>query len=195
MIKAKVGDSVRQSVYKNCGVPDVVVISSVKDSGVYFTDKDGKLSPLAESSYEVVESCDRTVPDTDFEVTKGNPDNFKPPVEQPTIRQFGTGANRDTDVGKLDFEAFDHPLLVESYARYLNKHRKLPDGTFRDGDNWQKMFGDDHFAVCMKSAHRHFFDVWKQHRGIKSSESLEDSINATIFNLKAYLFKILKEKQ
>lgn len=110
------------------------------------------------------------------------------------MRQFNTGANRNSDDGKLDFEGFLSPLVVERYANYMHKHRKLEDGTMRDSDNWQKLFGDDHYAVCMKSAHRHFFAWWKAHRGYKTDEDIEESICALIFNANAYLHKRLNER-
>jgi hypothetical protein len=110
------------------------------------------------------------------------------------IRQFNTGATRDIDTGKLDYEGFFNPLVMERFAQYMNKHRKQSDGNLRDSDNWQKLFGEKHYDVCMKSAFRHFMDWWKQHRGLTGQDTLEDSICALIFNAQAYLFKILKDK-
>lgn len=110
------------------------------------------------------------------------------------IRTFDTGATRDTDKDKLDYEGFLSPLVLERYARYLHKHRTQSDGQLRDSDNWQKMFGEKHFDVCIKSTLRHVIDVWKQHRGYKGEQSIEDSICAILFNMQAYLFKILKAK-
>lgn len=110
------------------------------------------------------------------------------------MRQFTSGATRNTDEGKLDFEGFNSPLVMERYAQYMEKHRVQADGTRRGSDNWQGLFGQDHFNICMKSAFRHFFDWWKQHRGYKGQDDLEESICALIFNANAYLFKILKEK-
>ena len=110
------------------------------------------------------------------------------------MRQFPSGATRDTDTNKLDYEAFLSPIVLERYCQYLNKHRVQSDGQLRDGDNWQKMFGEKHFDVCLKSLLRHIMDVWKQHRGYKSAQSIEDSICGALFNLQAYLFKILVDK-
>ena len=80
------------------------------------------------------------------------------------VRTFSTGATRDTDKDKIDYEGFMHPLCIEAYGKYMNKHRVQTDGNLRDSDNWQKLFGDEHFNVCMKSGWRHFFDWWKYHR-------------------------------
>ena len=111
------------------------------------------------------------------------------------MREFNTGATRNSDEGKFDYEGFISPLVLERYAQYMNKHRKQADGKLRDSDNWQKGFGDKHLDVCMKSAWRHFVDWWKQHRGYQGQDTLEDSLCALLFNVQAYLFKILKDKQ
>ena len=111
------------------------------------------------------------------------------------IRQFDTGANRNSDLEKMDFEGFLNPLVIERYGAYMHKHRKLADGTLRDSANWQKFFGDDHKSVCMSSGWRHFLSWWKAHRGYRTEEDIEESICALMFNAQAYLFKILSEKE
>lgn len=109
-------------------------------------------------------------------------------------RIFDSGATRDVCEGKLDFEGFLSPLVLESYAQYMNKHRLEKDGVIRDSDNWQKLFGTQHKDVCMKSAWRHFMSWWTLHRGYKTEDDIESSICALIFNASAYLHKILLEK-
>ena len=111
------------------------------------------------------------------------------------MRKFDSGATRDSDDTKLDFEGFISPLVLKRYAEYLNKHRVQSDGNLRDSDNWQGMFGEDHYKVCMKSAFRHFMDFWLEHREGNGSETgIEDAICGLLFNVQAYLFKILKDK-
>ena len=109
------------------------------------------------------------------------------------IRQFNTGANRDTDEGKFDYEGFICPLVVERYGQYMHRNRIQANGEIRDSDNWQKLFGDKHLDVCMKSGFRHFHKWWKAHRGYKTDEDIQDSICALIFNAQAYLHKLLKK--
>ena len=128
-----------------------------------------------------------------MEVIQGTEDVIG--IPNGNIRQFNTGATRDTNEGKFDYEGFYSPLVMERFAKYMHKHRKQADGELRDSDNWQKGFGEDHFAVCMKSGHRHFMDWWKQHRGYKGQDALEDSLCALLFNVMAYLFKILNDKE
>jgi len=110
------------------------------------------------------------------------------------MRQFESGGTRDSDTGKFDFEGFISPLVIEAYGRYMNKHRIQSDGSLRDSDNWQKLFGEKHLDVCMKSGWRHFFSWWKSHRGYKTEESIEDSLMALMFNINAYMHKLELDK-
>ncbi len=107
------------------------------------------------------------------------------------MRQFGSGATRDTDNGKLDYEGFLSPLVLERYAQYMHKHRVQVDGSLRDADNWMKGIPLD---VYIKSGWRHFMDWWMNHRGVKAREGLEEALCAVIFNSSGYLHEVLKKK-
>lgn len=107
------------------------------------------------------------------------------------IRKFETGATRNTDDGKLDFEGFLSPIVLERYAQYMHKHRVQADGSLRDSDNWQKGIPK---TAYMKSGFRHFFDWWKEHRGLKTKEGIEEALCALIFNASGYLFELLKNQ-
>ena len=109
-----------------------------------------------------------------------------------TTRKFNSGATRDSEEGKFDYEGFLSPLVIERFGEYMNKHRKQSDGDLRDSDNWQKGIPKDAY---MKSGWRHFMDWWKEHRGIESREGLEDALCAIMFNVQGYLFEILKSKK
>ena len=108
-----------------------------------------------------------------------------------TMREFGTGATRDGLEGKLDYEGFLSPIVLERYAQYLDHHRVQADGNLRDSDNWQ---GGMPRSVYMKSLMRHVLDVWKEHRGYESREGLEDALCGVIFNAMGYLFEILHNR-
>ena len=108
------------------------------------------------------------------------------------MRVFKTGATRDSEEDKLDFEGFISPIVLQRYAEYMHKHRKQADGNLRDSDNWQKGLTKDCY---MKSGWRHFMDWWMEHRGYKSREGLEEALCATMFNVQGYLFELLKEKE
>jgi hypothetical protein len=108
------------------------------------------------------------------------------------VRQFETGATRDTDNGKLDYEGFLSPLVLQRYAQYLHKHRLQSDGKIRASDNWQKGMP---LAVYMKSAWRHFVDWWTWHRNphVETRFNVEEALCATIFNASGYLHELLQE--
>jgi hypothetical protein len=122
-------------------------------------------------------------------------DGSRTTLDNGSTRVFETGALRDTATNKLDYEGFFEPLTFDSFAKYLNKHRKMADGSLRDSDNWQKGIP---MTVYMKSAFRHFVHMWKIHRGYKAFDekgnqvSMEDSINGLIFNARGYLYEMLK---
>lgn len=109
------------------------------------------------------------------------------------IRKFDTGATRDTDIGKLDYEGFLNPVVVRRYAEYMNKHRTQPDGQLRKSDNWQMGIPKEAY---MKSLWRHMMDMWLEHRGYhESRDGMEDAICGVIFNSMGYLNEILREKK
>lgn len=115
------------------------------------------------------------------------------------MRSFETGATRDTDANKLDFEGFFSPLVLEVRARYMNKNRVQADGNVRDSDNWQKGMP---LEVYMKSGFRHFFAWWKEHRdllmGVEALQQDDADIERVIedicglmFNAEGYLHELL----
>lgn len=110
----------------------------------------------------------------------------------PSIRQFETGATRDTDTDKLDYEAFFSPAVLKRRAEFMHKNRQLPNGELRAGDNWQAGIPIKQY---MKSLSRHYHDIWSEIREIKTAEGLEQAICAAMFNLEGMLYEILKEKQ
>jgi len=106
------------------------------------------------------------------------------------IREFETGATRNTDEGKLDYEGFLSPTVLLEFAKYMNKHRKQSDGKMRDSDNWQKGIPPD---VYMKSMWRHFMDLWLEHRGHKSRDGIKEALDGLLFNVMGFYHEWLKE--
>lgn len=108
------------------------------------------------------------------------------------MRQFTTGATRDTDKDKLDFEGFLSPAVLQRYAEFMHKNRVQADGNLRGSDNWQKGIPKDAY---MKSLTRHFMDVWLSHRGEEGRDDIETALCAVMFNSMGLLFELLKEKK
>ena len=107
------------------------------------------------------------------------------------MRVFETGATRNVDENKYDYEGFLSPLVLERFAKYMHKHRKQADGNTRASDNWQKGMPLDSY---MKGGWRHFMDWWLCHRKYeRGQECIEDALCALMFNVQGYLHELLKE--
>lgn len=113
------------------------------------------------------------------------------------MRTFNSGATRDSDTTKNDYEGFISPLVIERYGNYMTKHRLQADGSLRDSDNWQKGIPKN---VYIKSMWRHFLDVWFIHRGYRRFDkqrneeiTLIEALCALLFNVMGYLHELLRE--
>lgn len=108
-----------------------------------------------------------------------------------TVRTFDTGATRDLDRDKLDFEGFNCPLVEQSFAEYMHKNRFQTDGNYRDSDNWQRGITHESYV---KSLCRHFQDVRLHHRGYghMAKEDMITALNAMRFNVNGLLHELLK---
>lgn len=114
-------------------------------------------------------------------------------------RLFETGATRDADDGKLDYEGFLSPFVLERFAQYMHscRTRNVPPGqTLRSSDNWQKGIPLDAY---MKSMIRHVFEVWRDHRRnanhVVRGSVVQDALCAILFNVQGYLHELLKAEQ
>ena len=109
-----------------------------------------------------------------------------------SIRTFTSGATRNDDPDRLDFEGFISPAVIHRFGEYMHKHRFQTDGSLRDSDNWQRGIPK---AQYVKSAWRHFLDWWAISRKAPVREQdVEEALCALMFNTMGYLHEILKEK-
>ena len=112
------------------------------------------------------------------------------------MRTFETGATRDGDTTKLDYEGFLSPAVLRRFAEYMHKHRIQPDGELRASDNWQKGIP---FEAYMKSLFRHFMDVWSMWRdrenGYIGTALFEEALCAMLFNVQGLLFEALRDRE
>jgi hypothetical protein len=107
-------------------------------------------------------------------------------------RVFDTGANRDSEEGKLDFEGFFSPAVLLRFAQYMHAHRKMADGSLRDSDNWQRGMPKNAY---MKSLMRHIFDVWLLHRGLKARDDMQNALCGVMFNTMGLMMEELRGRQ
>lgn len=78
------------------------------------------------------------------------------------VRQFDTGATRDSDEGKNDYEGYLSPLFLEAFGDYMTEHRVQSDGSVRAADNWQRGIP---IQAYRESLIRHTFTAWRIWRG------------------------------
>jgi len=107
------------------------------------------------------------------------------------LKVFKTGATRNTDFGKPNYEAALSPLVIKCFGDYMVRHRMQPDGSVRKDDNWQKGMSFDSYMEC---GYRHFMDWWLEHRGHESRDGLEDALCGLLFNVQGYLHEHLKKE-
>ena len=111
------------------------------------------------------------------------------------MRKFETGATRDTNQDKLDYEGFDSPLVTKRYAQYMHQHRIQADGSLRASDNWQKGIPKEAY---MESLVRHMEGVkliWDGYPEEAVEPDLETALCAVLFNAKGLLFELIKERK
>ena len=109
------------------------------------------------------------------------------------VDTFKTGATRDGDLDKLDYEGFFSPLVLERFAQYMHACRKLPDGTIRDADNWQLGIPKWRYV---KSLVRHTLDLWRGWRSTRHEPGYVDQTLACaiMFNVMGLLHESLREQ-
>ena len=92
-------------------------------------------------------------------------------------RKFDTGATRDDETGKYDYEGAIDPAVLHAFAGYMHEHRYMPDGTIRSADNWQKGIPSESY---MSSLVRHVMDLWRLHRyGIAVRPETNETVDIT----------------
>lgn len=112
-------------------------------------------------------------------------------------RVFESGATRNADTGKPDYEGFLSPLVMEAFGEYMHEHRHLENGELRASDNWQKGIPMDAY---MKSAWRHFVHLWTLHRGLSARDekgkavTMRSTLAALMFNVQGYFHEWLKKQ-
>ena len=111
------------------------------------------------------------------------------------VRAFESGATRDKEEGKLDYEGFLSFPALQRYALYMDSHRLQQDGKLRDSDNWQKGMP---LNVYMKSMWRHLLSAWAIHRGFSIKDerdghlvTIDEALCGLLFNVFGYLHEIL----
>ena len=105
------------------------------------------------------------------------------------VETFKTGATRDGDANKLDYEGFFSPVVLERFAQYMHACRRLPDGTLRASDNWQLGIPKWRYV---KSTVRHTIDLWRSWR--RTGVVDQTLACAILFNVIGLLHESLRDQ-
>ena len=112
-------------------------------------------------------------------------------ADEADMKEFNSGSTRSSEPLE-DYEGFLSPLVIETYGRYMSRHRTQANGEMRNSDNWQKGMPK---ARYMRSMWRHFLEVWKiwRTKGLTPStaEPLIDALCALMFNVQGMLLEVL----
>ena len=121
-----------------------------------------------------------------------------PTTDDGVLRQFDTGATRDTATGKYEYARFFDPKVLEARAAYMHKHRLQSDGTLRDPDNWKAGIPA---PAYVDSLLRHVIDVWliqdygKAVRPETGEEvDLKEALCAIMFNAEGLLYELVRDE-
>lgn len=150
-----------------------------------------RFAPIGPTSKELMEALQKpfNLPANEYPWKPSTHKTPNPILPSSTkVRTFETGATRDVDDTKYDYEGFLSPIVIERFGKYMHKNRFQKDGSVRDSCNWQKGIP---LSAYMKSGWRHFLDWWKFHRGWGGLD-IEDTLCAVIFNAAGYLHETLK---
>lgn len=108
------------------------------------------------------------------------------------IRQFSTGATRDTDENKLEPWGFTSALVEKRFSEYMHKHREQTDGKLRDSDNWKKGIPLDAYYHSLS---RHILDLrllWEQFPEEAVAVDITEALCAVKFNVDGLLYEFAR---
>lgn len=111
------------------------------------------------------------------------------------MRDFESGATRDTVEGKLNYVKGLSPVVLRRYMQYLDAHRKQADGSMREFDNWK---GGIPKEVYLDSLLRHSIDAWLLIDGYSAEDNhgavdIENVLCAIMFNSMGMLHVLIEE--
>jgi hypothetical protein len=108
--------------------------------------------------------------------------------KHPAIRQFPSGATRNSASGKLDYDGSLSLSVLEAFAEYMRFNAVMPDGSLRPCDDWKRGVPVDEYR---KSLWRHHVDAARALQGLSSREGVVFALCGVIFNAQGALHELL----
>jgi len=103
------------------------------------------------------------------------------------MREFDTGATRDTDEGKIHYKGFLSPRALRRFGEYMEKHRVQANGQLRAPDNWKKGIPMDAYEDSLL---RHIMEFY-EHLEDGDVDAAEETMCAVMFNVQGWLHERL----
>ncbi len=103
------------------------------------------------------------------------------------MRKFPTGATRDNNDDKLDYQGFTSPHVKRAYAEYMHMHRDTANGK-RESDNWKKGIPLD---VYVEAFFRHVEELQYIYETSNDYNQVKDKLCAVKFNTNGWLHTLL----
>lgn len=110
------------------------------------------------------------------------------------IRQFDSGATRDTTEGKHEPWGFTSALVEKAFCEYMDFHRHQADGELRESNNWTKGIPMDTY---WHSLSRHIQDLRLIYEGFPEESRTTDIIStlcAIKFNVEGMIYELKKSE-
>jgi hypothetical protein len=111
------------------------------------------------------------------------------------MRNYETGATRNSDEGKMQYARIFDPGVERAFAEYMESQRVQADGKVRDPDNWKKGIPIQDY---LDSQRRHWHDVWallSDRKDLAEEKDLVTALCALKFNVDGMLFEVLKARR
>jgi hypothetical protein len=110
------------------------------------------------------------------------------------MRNFETGATRDSDDSKPEPWGFNSALVDKRFAEYMQSHQTQADGNKRASDNWKKGMPVE---VYKHSLSRHNEDlrlILEGHPEEATEQDIETVLCAIRFNVNGMLHELVKQR-
>ncbi len=107
---------------------------------------------------------------------------------------FGTGATRSSDEGKIDYEGHISPRVIRIFGEYMNEHRVQRDGKIRGSDNWQEGIPVYRYTKSLIRHAQEFHLMWRGEEVVNLDSgkpfTFRTVLCAILFNTMGLLFEL-----
>ena len=104
------------------------------------------------------------------------------------IARYETGGIRSSKEGKINYIGILPPVVLRAFGKYMHKMAKLPNGSYRAVDNWQKGMPVQRYLESLGRHHEAVQFLCKATEG--TNKDLHEALMGTLFNTVALTFEL-----